>query len=159
MFYVQLIQYIMLSNILVVYHRSRKLLYFLSMFFIISIYFILGTGDIWKVHFIVPNWLPGTEKCFYVCQCYGSFVTELETPLMYNLRTDPGEKRECTQTNPCGSRSYDEVLSVITQATEEFSNSLEEVESQYAWYNFIPRPWLQPCCNFPYCSCTEEDES
>ena len=117
---------------------------------------ISGTGNIWKAHFVTPNWLPGTESCHFFCQCYGSDVTVHEPPLLFNLATDPGERRPCTKQSPCGGENYDQVMSVIRTEAQRFANSLPEAESQYAWYNFMPRPWLQPCCNFPYCSCTEE---
>ena len=48
-----------------------------------------------------------------------------------------------------------EIVNRIKHAVEEHKNSLESVPDMYALSRMWPRPWLQPCCNFPYCKCQD----
>ena len=113
------------------------------------------------MHFFTPNWLPNTESCAFVCQCYEPEVTARSPPLLFNLATDPGERRPCTREKPCAGEDYDAIVDVVNAEAARFKAEVAEaeVESQYALKHFFPRPWLQPCCNFPRCNCREEDTS
>ncbi|XP_035659881.1 arylsulfatase H-like [Branchiostoma floridae] len=112
----------------------------------------------WKAHFASYPWLPGTSHCGVqqmVCYCDVQWgVTFNDPPLLYDVTNDPTEDRPISaDSNP----KYREVLDVITKAVEEHKQSLTKVDDQLAAGPlFLPRPWLQPCCNFPFCNCQEE---
>ncbi|XP_035660028.1 steryl-sulfatase-like [Branchiostoma floridae] len=108
----------------------------------------------WKAHFVSYNWDPGTTGCFSlrICRCAGQEVTYNDPPLLYDVTSDPTEDRLIS----VGSDPrYPIVIDVIKKAVEEHVDSLTEVENQFGVSNFIPRPWLQECCNFPFCDCQE----
>ncbi|KAI8505958.1 hypothetical protein Bbelb_163110 [Branchiostoma belcheri] len=110
----------------------------------------------WKAHYASYNWEPGTTRCGVdrlVCFCDVPFVTWNDPPLLYDVTNDPTEDRPISaDSNP----KYREVLDVITKAVAEHKQNLTEVPNQFRIPLFFPRPWLQPCCNFPYCNCQEE---
>ncbi|XP_066295273.1 arylsulfatase D-like [Branchiostoma lanceolatum] len=108
----------------------------------------------WKAHFVSYNWVPGTTRCYSgrLCRCAGQEVTHNNPPLLYDITNDPTEDR------PISAKSdprYPEVIDVIKNAVEEHAESLTEVENQFMMSNLIAHPWLQECCNFPYCQCQE----
>ena len=51
-----------------------------------------------------------------------------------------------------------QILFAITTAVETHKAGVEQqpVHSQYSLLSMLPRPWLQPCCNFPYCRCADD---
>ncbi|KAI8497453.1 hypothetical protein Bbelb_247590 [Branchiostoma belcheri] len=106
----------------------------------------------WKAHFVSYNWDPGTSGCYSlrICRCAGQEVTHNDPPLLYDVTNDPVEAR------PISDPRYPVVMGVIKKAVEEHVKSLTEVEKQIGLSNFIPRPWLQECCNFPFCDCKED---
>ncbi|XP_019628562.1 PREDICTED: arylsulfatase H-like [Branchiostoma belcheri] len=106
----------------------------------------------WKAHFVSYNWDPGTTGCYSlrICRCAGQEVTYNDPPLLYDVTNDPGEDR------PISDPRYPVVMGVINKAVEEHVRSLTEEEKQIGLSNFIPRPWLQECCNFPFCDCKED---
>ena len=111
--------------------------------------------DVWKFHFATPRWKEGTEECVtgFVCDCYGDAVVRHNPPLLYNVAKDPGEKNPL---DPCTQEHA--ILQVqIKNFTAQHSTELtyEPIEDQFAWRRVLPVPWLQPCCNFPYCHCTD----
>ncbi|XP_035660126.1 arylsulfatase H-like [Branchiostoma floridae] len=105
----------------------------------------------WKAHFVSYNWDPGTTGCYSlaICQCTGQGVTYNDPPLLYDVTNDPVEDR------PISAASDPDVLNVIKKAVEEHKMSLTEVENQFGLSGYLPRPWLQECCNFPFCGCQE----
>eukprot|EP00058_Branchiostoma_floridae_P020949 XP_002606439.1 hypothetical protein BRAFLDRAFT_67691 [Branchiostoma floridae] len=108
----------------------------------------------WKAHFVSYNWDPGTTGCYttYVCHCAGPGVTYNDPPLLYDVTNDPAEDRPI---NVASDPRYAAVIDVIKKAVEEQQKSLTKVEKQFGLSNVIPRPWLQECCNFPFCDCQE----
>lgn len=116
----------------------------------------LVSDKIWKVHYAIPRWIEGKQSCDFACHCYNNDVIVQDPPLLFNLATDPSEDRPCTRDNPCAGETFDDVIARVNRAADEFKASLPEVENQYTWDKIVTRPWIQPCCNFPYCSCSEE---
>ena len=115
----------------------------------------------WKLHFATPDWLPGTEGCRFHCRC--TQVTWQVEPHLYNIGRDPAERHRCDKHHICEPLSSLEeqqaVVRTIQEAVAEHTQTLhtDSVTDQYAVHRLIPRPWLQPCCNFPYCQCSEGD--
>ncbi|XP_066269119.1 steryl-sulfatase-like isoform X2 [Branchiostoma lanceolatum] len=108
----------------------------------------------WKAHFVSYKWDPGTTGCYAlrICRCAGQEVTRNDPPLLYDVTNDPVEDRPIsTNSDP----RYPVVIDAIQRAVEDHVGSLTKVEKQLRMSNFIPRPWLQECCNFPFCDCQE----
>ncbi|XP_035225923.1 steryl-sulfatase-like [Stegodyphus dumicola] len=108
--------------------------------------------NVWKVHWITPKFIPGTDRCLYVCHCFGKFVVHHDPPLLFDLSTDPSES------NPIDAITNDYYLKIISKVNEakfQHFSSLEYPEDQFSFLNSVWKPWLQPCCNFPYCKCTD----
>ncbi|XP_014674019.1 PREDICTED: arylsulfatase H-like [Priapulus caudatus] len=109
---------------------------------------------VWKVHFATPKWRAGTQGCDFVCPCYGStWIQWHDPPLMFDLVSDPAET---TVVNVSSDAKYEAILRHIDEAKLAHKQSLVEVESQYSFYNTMWWPWLQPCCNYPWCDCHDE---
>ena len=51
---------------------------------------------------------------------------------------------------------YFQIIDQIRSAVKKHTKSIEPVEDQYAVLKLLPRPWLQPCCDFPNCRCKEQ---
>ncbi|XP_066268202.1 steryl-sulfatase-like [Branchiostoma lanceolatum] len=111
----------------------------------------------WKAHFASYPWAPGTTHCGdqqIACFCDVQWgVTFNDPPLLYDVTNDPTEDRLITADS---YPKYREVLDVIQKAVEEHKQSLTPVDNQFTMPLFFPRPWLQPCCNFPSCNCRED---
>ncbi|XP_066268203.1 steryl-sulfatase-like [Branchiostoma lanceolatum] len=111
----------------------------------------------WKAHLASYPWAPGTTHCGdqqLACFCNVQFgVTFNDPPLLFDVTNDPTEDRPITADS---YPKYREVLDVIKKAVEEHKQSLTEVDNQFNMPLFFPRPWLQPCCNFPSCNCRED---
>ncbi|CAH1269202.1 STS [Branchiostoma lanceolatum] len=110
----------------------------------------------WKVHYITNKLEPGIEGCRtdVLCMCEGdNKVTHHRPPLLYDVTNDPSEIRPISVQSDakCG-----DIIARIEKGVEDHRNSLTEVEDQFKPSNFIPRPWMQPCCNVPFCSCTDD---
>jgi arylsulfatase A-like enzyme len=115
-----------------------------------AVRYVPGNGDdVYKVHYVTPNWLPGTQECQFICPCHGSGVTYHDPPLLYNIARDPSETR------PLLLADYGNVMEAVNKAITAHKNSIETVPSQFSVAKLLPRPWLQPCCNFPKCKCTD----
>ncbi|GBM89352.1 Steryl-sulfatase [Araneus ventricosus] len=111
--------------------------------------------EVWKIHWTTPKFMPGTSQCEYVCHCYGDFVVNHNPPLLYDLQHDPSESNPIKiASNP----KYSKIISTVEQARDEHNLTLEEVPDQFSLYNAVWKPWLQPCCNFPYCECKDDDD-
>ncbi|XP_013414823.1 steryl-sulfatase [Lingula anatina] len=104
----------------------------------------------WKLIYASYNWLPGTEGCGYTCSCYVDAVWH-SPPLLYDVKSDPSEK---TAVSP-STAQYQNLLAIITKAVAEHSKTFAYVESQFSTPKLLWRPWLQDCCNFPYCNCAD----
>ncbi len=107
--------------------------------------------DVWKVHFATPKWLAGTEGCGYVCDCYGNAVHYHDPPLMYNIAQDPSENTILDTRKD----KYAAIMDKIQDAMVEHMASVKPATNQYAVHRMLPTPWLQPCCNPPFCNCRD----
>ena len=106
---------------------------------------------IWKVRYATTNTLPGADFCYGICGCYGADRTVHDQPLLFNVATDPSESQPLDTTVP----EHRNVLKIVSEAVAEQVQSVEQVENQFDYLKMMPRPWLQPCCNFPYCNCID----
>ncbi|EEC04263.1 arylsulfatase, putative [Ixodes scapularis] len=109
-------------------------------------------SGVWKVHFHSSD----ESQCPYVCHCYGSYVLHHDPPLVFHLDTDPSER------NPLSVSSdprVHKVLAAVKDALRGHEASLDSLPQQFNFINTFWLPWLQPCCNFPRCSCREEDST
>ncbi|XP_037094329.1 steryl-sulfatase-like [Pollicipes pollicipes] len=103
----------------------------------------------WKVHFYWPPWIPGTQRCPYICQCHHSLV--LPQPAVYNIQQDISEERPLSP----DTAQYGRVLQTMRNAVEQHQAGLEGVPSQMTWWDHMWRPQLQACCQPPFCRCTD----
>ena len=115
------------------------------------------SGNItWKAHFITPVWTPGKEICdrsLIFCACFGDHVSQHDPPLLYDITHDPYERFEL---DPSLSLHQNVILR-MKQAVKNHQSGIKAVPKQLGYPNAWPlNPRLQPCCNFPYCSCVEE---
>lgn len=106
---------------------------------------------VWKVYFNTPKYKNEHEdKCDYVCMCYGSRTVHHSPPLLFNLVSDPSERENV-------ALSHTDVLAQVGEAVRQHQQSVKPIgESQFSIWNAMWRPDLQPCCNFPLCSCREQ---
>ena len=112
---------------------------------------LVGT-DVYKIHWAWVNWIPGTNTCRYICLCADSYYW-LDKPKLFNLAQDPSEMNELDITAP----KYAKIVELFDQAKKEHQATVEEVPSQFNRLQLLWRPWLQPCCNFPHCTCADPD--
>ncbi|GFY43569.1 steryl-sulfatase [Trichonephila inaurata madagascariensis] len=108
---------------------------------------------LWKIHWTTPKFKPGTNQCEYVCHCFGNFVIHHDPPLLYDLENDPSEANPI---NISSNSKYYEITSIVEQARISHRSKIQEVPDQFSFSNSIWKPWLQPCCNFPYCNCKDD---
>lgn len=108
----------------------------------------------WKVHWITPKFIPGTDRCPYVCHCFGEFIIHHEPPLLYNLVNDISESHPIDVSS---NKKYLEIISLISNKRREHEKTIKNVTDQFSFSNSVWKPWLQPCCNFPFCKCTDPD--
>ncbi|XP_078000864.1 steryl-sulfatase-like isoform X1 [Glandiceps talaboti] len=111
----------------------------------------------YKVVFTTPKWTKGTQGCFdtWLCACHDQYVDQHDPPLVFDLTHDPGEHR------PLESNDGKTIVLVemAREAVDKHNNTIIPVEDQFqVKKRALFRPWLQPCCNFPFCSCKENDE-
>ena len=113
--------------------------------------FVQDAYHVWKAYFFTPKYKNKDEdKCHYVCTCFGS-GKEQHVPLqLFNLVTDISETRDVHDYHP-------DVVKIINEAVNKHSSSIDlsQVESQFDFWNSVWKPHLQPCCNYPVCSCRE----
>ncbi|KAK3593051.1 hypothetical protein CHS0354_007836 [Potamilus streckersoni] len=103
----------------------------------------------YKLVFKMPEYLPGTNQCQFVCGCHSARV--LEKPLLFDVTSDPGEKSPLPSSYP----GYSDILEAIKEAVAKHKSSIVPVESQFTARNLIWRPLWQDCCNYPKCSCSD----
>ena len=107
----------------------------------------------WKAHFVTTIWLPGKQECTredVVCKCFGDRVIHHDPPVLYNITNDPYEQHEIDP------KQHQEVIEQIKEAMEKHKSGVKPVLSQMKYPRNAWSPRLQPCCNFPYCSCVEK---
>jgi arylsulfatase A-like enzyme len=106
----------------------------------------------WKSHFATPIWSPGKQECERentVCGCFGERVIHHDPPLLYDITNDPYEHRQLD------TRQHQDIIDRIKEAMKEHKSGVKPVPSQLSHPKDAWSPFLQPCCNFPYCSCVE----
>ena len=106
-------------------------------------------GDVYKVYYYTPDWIPGTFECQYMCTC--GLSIRHSPPLLYNIGRDPSEIHPLDVADPAHAR----ILGLVAEATERHRNGVDPVPDQLSIARLAPRPWLQHCCNFPSCSCRD----
>ncbi|XP_065054840.1 steryl-sulfatase-like [Rhopilema esculentum] len=109
------------------------------------------SSKVWKIHYITPQFSPGTEACMqhFLCPCFGEGVNIHDPPLVFDLGSDPGEKSPL-DTNTAVIRR---LLRKTKSAVERHNLTIQAVPSQLSSRAFLP--WMQLCCNPPFCSCKE----
>lgn len=107
--------------------------------------------DVFKVFYATPRWLGDTEGCGFMCHCNERHVTRHDPPLLYNIAKDPSEKIPLNADDPENRK----IIQAIGDAVRSHVDGVETVESQYDVGKMVPRPWLQPCCGFPFCDCVD----
>lgn len=98
-----------------------------------------------------PNYLPGKEICNFVCSSRDTVF--LEQPELYNVAKDPSEKHPLDYINVA---EYRHVKDAMYEAMRDHQNGIVPAQEQFTVLNLIWRPWMQPCCNFPYCRCQDQ---
>ena len=109
----------------------------------------------WKAHFVTPVWAPGTEVCgeaVILCECFGDHVTHHDPPLLYDVTHDPYEQYILDPSLDV----HQNVILKMKQAMKDHQREIKPVPKQLGYPNGWVNPRLQPCCNFPYCSCIEK---
>ncbi|KAL3865109.1 hypothetical protein ACJMK2_006738 [Sinanodonta woodiana] len=103
----------------------------------------------YKLVYKMPDYLPGTNQCIFVCGCHSARV--LEKPLLFDVTSDPGERSPLPSSYP----GYSDIIEAINKAVATHKSSIVPVESQFTARKLIWRPHWQDCCNFPKCSCSD----
>lgn len=121
--------------------------------FLHGVRFAQDIDHVWKIYFYTPRYKsPGEEKCQFVCMCHAEHAIEHSPPLIYNIQADP---RESSPLDVNGEQ-HRLVLNAIEGDLRDHRASLpatSAIESQFSFANTVWKPWLQPCCNFPFCHC------
>ena len=114
--------------------------------------FSSGTS-VWKVRIATLRWDPGTEGCGFICRCDGVTVRwHKEQPLLFDMTNNPREDQPMDFTDP---RYKEYVARAGVALKRHMEHIYRDTPDQISFWNFIWKPQLQPCCNFPYCSCTD----
>lgn len=113
------------------------------------------TEIVWKVHLMTPNWGEGTDYCIDIglCLCHGHHVTVHKNPLLFDITNNPGENSPISDDRP----EYKEVMKHIDPAIKKHKETIDSVPNQLEAHKNHFHPSLQMCCNFPFCSCREND--
>ena len=84
-------------------------------------------------------------------------MSENEDDCIEHLAPKRKELKDHTESNPLNPADplYKELKDIMEKAIDEHKKSIVPVASQFSYYRRQWKPWLQPCCNFPYCSCTD----
>ncbi|VBB18667.1 Arylsulfatase-like [Yasminevirus sp. GU-2018] len=109
----------------------------------------------YKTHFYTQSWSkPDVQACGYVdgreygvCGCTDLDITKHDPPLVYNLDKDPGELHLLTQLN------FDQYEEVINRAIDSLNVHVKNVVTVENQMNKLPKPSLEPCCDYPKCCC------
>uniref|UniRef100_A0A7S4P9B2 Sulfatase N-terminal domain-containing protein n=1 Tax=Paramoeba aestuarina TaxID=180227 RepID=A0A7S4P9B2_9EUKA len=108
----------------------------------------------YKAHYKTPTWEEGLEFCpkdrFILCACGNTYH---DPPLIYDIFEDPGELQPLS----IDTKDYQKALQLITEAKNHHESTLKgDTRSFPRPAEGFSRPWLQPCCNPPFCTCEEE---
>ena len=103
------------------------------------------------MHYVTPNYDPGTQGCGWMCECSGPSVTRHETPLLFNIKKDPSEASPLDTSLP----HHKEVMDKMAAAVAAHTAKLDPPTSQFRFFSTFWVPWLQPYCNFPHFTCKD----
>ncbi|XP_048585094.1 arylsulfatase D isoform X2 [Nematostella vectensis] len=108
--------------------------------------------SIWKAVFKTPNpaFFDVLDE-YKLYGCYGDKLITHKPTLLFDLTADPSESNPFVPTKP----HYNEIMKHINKAIKHHQDTIAQVPNQLSkniWY-----PWLQVCCNFPLCSCVENN--
>jgi len=108
-------------------------------------------GDIWKVHWRIPKWIPGTQGCGFRCDCF-TLHEDVDPPVLYNLRSDPFEDRPLPLTSG-HLRLLDDVTKMARAKDAELRGATPQMTPSRIYLN----PALMPFCpKFPFLFCKDE---
>ncbi|XP_069116833.1 steryl-sulfatase-like [Argopecten irradians] len=107
-------------------------------------------STVWKLAYEEPDYLPGTQRCLFACNCEDAI--KFEQPILYDITSDPGESKPIDISS---DKKYKDLAELMIKATEEHKASIVPVDCRLTFFKILWRPHMQPCCNFPYCSCSD----
>lgn len=108
-------------------------------------------SSVWKLVTELPNYKPGEDKC-YGLACICSNTIKYDPPLLFDITADPGERNPVSYKN---NKHLQDIVNKISAATAEHKKSVGTPESRMTFFKLLWRPWFQPCCNFPSCTCSD----
>ena len=107
------------------------------------------------MHWKWPQYDPGTQVCLpFVCSCYGRHAL-LHKPRLYDITKDPSEATELD----LSQSEHAKIVDILTTAKLEQERSTSDIPTEMHMTRMIARPWLNTCCNFPYCDCKDPDNA
>ena len=101
-------------------------------------------SKVWKIHFAVPK--PADD----MKGCYGDMVDYFDPPLVFELISDPIERNALDVEDSLLQSTINETL----EAVATHNASVKGVQCQLSLQQFYP--WMQLCCNPPFCYCKEK---
>jgi len=110
---------------------------------------ITNKGEVFKVYKKYPK-INAHGHCGEnkLCRCFGDDnVTLLKHLLIYDMVNDPYEDHPLLENSSRYSK-------IVETANQEFEAALQEINPPSQFLNkwdVMPRPWMQPCANFPRC--------
>ncbi|XP_052072952.1 steryl-sulfatase-like isoform X2 [Mytilus californianus] len=108
-------------------------------------------NKVWKLVFKEPNYMPGQEECEgLACLCRNAVI--LNPPVFYELTSDLGERKPIPSDS---SEKYRNLRDIMTKELNDHVTSVGTINSQLTVRKLLWNPFLQPCCNFPTCKCTD----
>eukprot|EP00794_Sanderia_malayensis_P010980 gene10980-12143_t len=141
------------ENGAVLVERNRFIFHYCARSLQAVTYSDVTRSKIWKLHFMTPDLTPGKQTCVIIgslCPCYGKHVTHHSPPLVFELISDPGEQYPIDTSNEVMNFMIKDVM----VAVDKHKASLIEKPNQLKLTTFIP--WMQLCCNSPFCNCKED---
>ena len=109
----------------------------------------------YKVYYYWPDWKEGIDGCDFACSCQ-LHHHQLDVPKITNIQKDPHEL------NPLKppSQKYKDILKIVEEARVAYESTLMPVPNQLEGMSLLRfRPWLQPCCKLPFCTCEDDPEN
>ncbi len=85
--------------------------------------------------------------------CYSNSFAYHDPPLLYNVAKDPSETQPLDTSLPGNAKILQDINNFISKHSAELQN--QNIVNQFAYLRLLPVPWLQPCCNFPSCYCSD----
>ena len=113
--------------------------------------YCISEERVWKLAYRFPNFLPESHLSTESLHCRRA--RHLDPPYLFDMTSDPGEMRPIDINS---NSEYKKIVNIVDEATQKHIKSIQEVKSRLKMVDISWYPHLQPCCNFPLCSCTEE---